>query len=614
MEEIDETQMNTEIAQPSSDLQAEEAASPVESPLEESSEAPSVQDSSIETENPSETTVPSLEDLAIQAEGIVLDQPTSSSEEVVADLTPPQATEQSSADVEKSFVDPLSEPTSVSSEEAAPAAAPKDTFTQQQKANTIDPNRPVSSSFSGSMRKPGEVRKKSATIKGMFNKPRSDTTPAPSGPTTPPPVPPKPHSMTTSSGSSAPTTPLPQPPAATPQPAASNVQQPAASNAQQPASSSSDEYARYLEQSKKENFVEEAKLNFIYQAGNDTAGRPVIVVLYANLPVKSVNMDRLLLYVISVMDSIVKSDYSIVFVQTNGSSANRPSFAWLRKCYRMFSRNYKKNLKSLYIVHPTFWTRTMAKCFKPFISSKFWQKLKYVDDLADLYKFVHRDQLRLPEYVSKHGQIKGKMEPIFGATLEDALDRPDHADLEVPVVVDKCIKYLMEGKALELQGIFRLSGSQPQITQLKKDFDKGENVNLSTVEDPHVIAGLLKLYLRELPEPLFPFEVYDKLIDTQRNQKDSDLLDSLSVIIDNEFPPANKAVLRSLLVLLTAVESHSATNKMTSSNLSIVFAPTLIRSREDSMQQMVMHTPIINSIMRTIIENSSKLMPVLQTK
>jgi len=134
-------------------------------------------------------------------------------------------------------------------------------------------------------------------------------------------------------------------------------------------------------------------------------------------------------------------------------------------------------------------------------------------------------------------------------------------------------------------------------------------VNLSIIDDPHVVAGLLKLYLRELPSPLFPFELYDKLVEAHQNKENT--IPMLQTIFKDDLPPANKATLKKLLELLTFIEKNSEENKMTSSNLSIVFAPNLIRSPKESLQQTVMHAPIINSIMRTIIENSDKLIPML---
>lgn len=56
-------------------------------------------------------------------------------------------------------------------------------------------------------------------------------------------------------------------------------------------------------------------------------------------------------------------------------------------------------MKALYIVHPTFWIKTTFKFFKPFISSKFWQKLTYVNEINEIYRFISRDSITLPQFV-----------------------------------------------------------------------------------------------------------------------------------------------------------------------------------------------------------------------
>jgi hypothetical protein len=65
----------------------------------------------------------------------------------------------------------------------------------------------------------------------------------------------------------------------------------------------------------------------------------------------------------------------------------------------------------------------------------------------------------------------------------------------IPPIITKTIAYL-DQNALEVEGIFRLSGSANKIESIKDEFDLGLEVDLATVEDPHVVSGLLKQYLR----------------------------------------------------------------------------------------------------------------------
>ena len=87
-----------------------------------------------------------------------------------------------------------------------------------------------------------------------------------------------------------------------------------------------------------------------------------------------------------------------------------------------------------------------------------------------------------------------------------------------PIIVEKCVEEIEKRKgALESEGLYRVSGFNDAIEELRLALDRGDNVDLSDVakyNDIHLICSLLKLYLRQLPIPLITFEVYNRLIDT----------------------------------------------------------------------------------------------------
>ncbi|PRP85319.1 RhoGAP domain-containing protein [Planoprotostelium fungivorum] len=368
------------------------------------------------------------------------------------------------------------------------------------------------------------------------------------------------------------------------------------------------EYLEQLYQSRMEDYTKERSYGFLYPAGRDTAGRPIVVVVADRFPnAKNLDMDRLLRFVICTLDGIVDNEYSAVFAVTSSPNGNggRPSFSWLRKAYRILSRKYKKNLKSLYIIHAPMWIKGIMRMFKPFISAKFWQKLVYVEDVNTIYKYIHKDQLMLPDFVIHHQTGGKKVSKVFGVTLGEVMGRPDHDSHKIPIVVERSVQYLYRCHANTIQGIFRLSGSSQQIQALRKKFDLGE-ASFDTVDDPHVVAGLLKLFLREMAEPLFPFDSYPRLIEAYKTSG-PDSLNAITNIVD-DLPLINRALLETLLDVTSYVERNSAVNQMTSSNLSIVFAPNIIRQTSETMQQAIMDSPIINSIVRMLIENPDKVL------
>lgn len=83
--------------------------------------------------------------------------------------------------------------------------------------------------------------------------------------------------------------------------------------------------------------------------------------------------------------------------------------------------------------------------------------------------------------------------------------------VNVPPVLVKCIEEV-EKRGLDQEGIYRVSGSHEQMERLRRQFDMGNNVELSNVEDIHTVCGLLKLYLRLLPQQLVPYSVFKNLL------------------------------------------------------------------------------------------------------
>lgn len=113
-------------------------------------------------------------------------------------------------------------------------------------------------------------------------------------------------------------------------------------------------------------------------------------------------MNNLFLYVISTLELLVAEDYMIVYFHGATPRRQMPSFGWLKKCYQMIDRRLKKNLKGLLLLHPTLWLRTIVLMTKPFISSKFSSKLRFVRTLHDLSKIVPMEYIYVPDQVQKY--------------------------------------------------------------------------------------------------------------------------------------------------------------------------------------------------------------------
>ncbi|MFT7798533.1 BCL2/adenovirus E1B 19 kDa protein-interacting protein 2-like [Arapaima gigas] len=119
-------------------------------------------------------------------------------------------------------------------------------------------------------------------------------------------------------------------------------------------------------------------------------------------------MDNLFKYVIGTLELLVAENYMIVYLNGATSRRKMPSMGWLRKCYQQIDRRLRKNLKSLIIVHPSWFIRTLLAITKPFISSKFSQKVKYVFSLADLAELVPMEYVSIPECIKQYDEEKNR--------------------------------------------------------------------------------------------------------------------------------------------------------------------------------------------------------------
>ncbi|XP_065906715.1 rho GTPase-activating protein 24-like isoform X2 [Dysidea avara] len=181
----------------------------------------------------------------------------------------------------------------------------------------------------------------------------------------------------------------------------------------------------------------------------------------------------------------------------------------------------------------------------------------------------------------------------------------------VPFIVDRCCEYVKE-KGLKEVGIFRLPGSTIRVNELKELFNEGHQIEFPTHvgEDVHTVASLLKLYLRELPEPVVDHYNYRKIIDATKAY-DIDSVNGLTVLKETLelLPRPNYNLLKYISRFLYDVQQHSDVNKMISSNLGTVFGPNLLRPESDNPHELVACSNLLTRFVVIMIEANKDLFP-----
>jgi len=171
---------------------------------------------------------------------------------------------------------------------------------------------------------------------------------------------------------------------------------------------------------------------------------------------------------------------------------------------------------------------------------------------------------------------------VFGEDLNETIRREN---TEIPLILLKCIR-LIEEIGLDIPGLYRSSGSNSHIQHLKTLFNKNSYLvtldGIINTENINDITGLVKLFFRELPDPLLIRGLYHQFIEASKIEDERRRLIEIHELV-NKLPDANYLTLRFLIGHLFKVQAHQTTNKMNISNLSIIWGPILLDNSNNSI-------------------------------
>uniref|UniRef100_A0A0N4Z985 WW domain-containing protein n=1 Tax=Parastrongyloides trichosuri TaxID=131310 RepID=A0A0N4Z985_PARTI len=161
-------------------------------------------------------------------------------------------------------------------------------------------------------------------------------------------------------------------------------------------------------------------------------------------------------------------------------------------------------------------------------------------------------------------------EPVFGSTLEIICKQEQSIVPKFLTVITKII----EEKGLETDGLYRVSGNLSTIQKIRCKVDQYNYDDIKNEEDVHVLTGTLKLFFRELSEPLFPINMNKDFVNSIQTSQQDTRFTKIDDLL-NKLPLVNKNTLIHLLRHLQKVSNYSSKNRMQIHNLAIVFGPTL---------------------------------------
>ena len=171
--------------------------------------------------------------------------------------------------------------------------------------------------------------------------------------------------------------------------------------------------------------------------------------------------------------------------------------------------------------------------------------------------------------------------PIFGKTIDEIMER-QMEDGVICITPDflHAILSQLEKTATEVEGIFRVSGSEQDVTTIKHELEQGHTVDF-TAYSPHTLTSFIKSFLKSLPEPIIPPQL-SKILDNTLKKAEfgtkelsDDYCEMINQTLVSKLSMSSMALLKELVRLFNKIVEKSDVNKMTLDNLFIVILPTL---------------------------------------
>jgi hypothetical protein len=163
--------------------------------------------------------------------------------------------------------------------------------------------------------------------------------------------------------------------------------------------------------------------------------------------------------------------------------------------------------------------------------------------------------------------------------LQLNMDKLVKSNEQVPMLLIKAVNILRDRNAVTSEGLFRVGGCALRLQKMIEDINKGVPVDLEQEPDVNVIASLIKAYLRELPNPLLTFELYDQWLASVEKPTPKEQFIEIKRLVF-ALPEPNRAVLKLLLPFFNEVVQNEATNRMNAFALAIVISPNMLWSQK----------------------------------
>jgi hypothetical protein len=158
---------------------------------------------------------------------------------------------------------------------------------------------------------------------------------------------------------------------------------------------------------------------------------------------------------------------------------------------------------------------------------------------------------------------------------------------------------------MDEEGIYRKSGAASVTQVIREGFESANDYDISDPDlDIHAVTSALKQYFRKLPTPLITFHTYDQVLETNEITPQASRIEALRAALDT-LPRVHRDVLEFLVFHLKRVVEHEKQNLMTSQNVAVVFAPTIMWPQDIAREMTDVQKK--NEALRFIVENCQEI-------
>ncbi|KAG9140136.1 hypothetical protein Leryth_015761 [Lithospermum erythrorhizon] len=161
-------------------------------------------------------------------------------------------------------------------------------------------------------------------------------------------------------------------------------------------------HSRYLAKANSLNLSDIAEMKIIYRGGVDSEGHPVMVVVGAHFLLRCMDLERFVMFVIKEFEPIIQKPFSLVYFHSAAALQPQPDLGWMKRLQQILGRKLQRNLHAIYILHPNIGLKSAILGLQVFVDEVVWKRVIYVDRLIQLFGYVPREHLTIPDFVFQH--------------------------------------------------------------------------------------------------------------------------------------------------------------------------------------------------------------------